>query len=303
MLVLLAEATIAGLGLGAVYATIAIAYTLIVASSGVFNFAQGSMVMAGGLGLLGLWQDLHWSFLFTVGIILLGGGLLGVISYGVSVGPVIRRLGSTGITEGTLITTFGFGLVLATLGEVVVGDQTYFVHSYVSTKPLHVSSVPINLVYIAMFATCLVLALVGDYCIRRTSIGLRLRAIVQDPEGAELMGIRVERLIVAAFGAGGALAALAGLLMAPVTGASVFVSTQFSLYGFVAMALGGYGSFSGAVTGGLLVGLITSWLSIAVTPTTDELVLYGLLVAFLTYRPRGLFGRAGAFGASGIREV
>ena len=102
------------------------------------------------------------------------------------------------------------------------------------------------------------------------------------------MGVPVESLVMIAFGCGGALAGIAGLLMAPVTGASVFVGTQFALYGFVAMAIGGYGRFRGAVTGGFVVGLVTSLVGIEVSPSVHTLVLFGVLVVVSSpCAPRG----------------
>jgi branched-subunit amino acid ABC-type transport system permease component len=156
-------------------------------------------------------------------------------------------------------------------------------------------------VLMAVSAGLLTVAL--DRVIVGSALGSVLRAVILDPEGAALLGINVARVVAVAFAVAGALAAIAGFLLVPFTSASVFVGDQLALFGFVAMALGGFGSFRGAVIGGVIVGLITGVAPIFINPLLVQPVLLALMIAVLVLRPSGLFGTAGQFGTAALREV
>lgn len=300
---LVAIATVSGLGLGGLYGLVAMGYTLVMAASGVFNFAQGSIVMGGALVMLGLWQYLHWPILGVVGVVLLGGALLGILSYVLAVFPVAKRHGVAELTEGTLVTTFGLGLILNSVTALTFGYNTVPVNSYVSDSPLRIAGVPIRPIYLVMIGATVVIVIAMEMFLRRTRTGLVLRATVLDSEGAILAGIPIMRVVLRAFLVAGALAALAGLLMVPVTSASPFIADQLALYGFAGMAIGGYGSFKGAFVGGVVVGVATTVPPIWVNPTFVSTIVYGLMLLVLLVRPRGLFGSAGTFGSARLRDV
>jgi branched-chain amino acid transport system permease protein len=137
-----------------------------------------------------------------------------------------------------------------------------------------------------------------------TGAGTVMRATFTDLEGASLAGIAVNRVIVRAFVAGCALAAIAGFLIAPLTAASVGIADQFAFYGFAAMAIGGFGSFAGAAVGGFIVGLLRQVPVIWLDPSVAAMLIYGAMVIILLIRPQGLFGSGGsAFGAAAVRDV
>jgi branched-subunit amino acid ABC-type transport system permease component len=298
-----ALATIAGVGLGGLYGLIAMGYTLILASSAVFSFAQGSLAVGGSLAMYGLWQVAGWPVLGAAAAILLGGACVGVISYLISVRPVSLRRDVHDLTEATLVTTFGIGLALNSVMAIAFGSTAVPVPSYVSENPIVVRDVPINPLYIAMVSVTVVVAIVLEVVLSRTRAGLILRATVQDREGASLLGIHVTRVTFRAFGIAGALAAMAGLLIVPETSATVFLAPQFTLYGFAGMAIGGFGSFSGAIVGGIIIGLVSSISSVYINASFVSAIIYGLIVATLLVRPRGLFGTAGEFGSAKLRTV
>jgi branched-chain amino acid transport system permease protein len=300
---LIAIAAIAGLGLGGIYGMVAMGYTLIMAASGVFNFIQGTIVMGGALVMLWLWQMLGWPVLGVLAIVLGGGALLGIISYLAAVLPVSRRLGPAHLTEGTLVTTFGLGLALNSVVALTFGYNTVPVKSYVSDSPWNIAGIPIRPIYVAVLAITLVIVIAMEVFLLRTKTGLVLRATVQDADGARLSGIPIMKVVLWSFAIGGTFAAVAGLLMVPVTQASSNLASQLALYGFAGMAIGGYGSFKGAFVGGLVVGLASTIPPIWVNPTLVSTIIYGLMLVILLARPRGLFGTAGAFGSARLRDV
>jgi branched-subunit amino acid ABC-type transport system permease component len=303
MATLIGIGIVTGLGLGSMYALISAGYTLILASSGVFNFAQGSIVMAGALGAYGLSYEASLPFPLTCLAVIAGGAVAGVISELLAVHAVARSGHAGNLTEGTLVTTLGLGLAMNSAVALTFGLDTRPVPSYVSDSPIKLLGVPIRPVYLVMMGAVIVFAVVMETVLHRTRTGVVLRATVEDAEGASLNGISILKVVLRSFAVAGAIAALAGALVVPVTSASPFLADQIALLGFAGMAIGGYGSFSGALVGGMVVGLLTGLLPIWVDPHLSSVIVYLVMVGFLLLRPRGLFGSAGMFGAARLRDV
>jgi branched-chain amino acid transport system permease protein len=301
---LVADAVVSGLGIGSTYALIALGYTIILAASGVFNFAQGSVVMGGALVAYGLGTVAGWPVVATIAVVIGVGCLAGLLSHALAVYPLTRRAGAVNLTGGTFLTTLGLGLAMNAVIALAFGPQTYPVNGYVSGRAFQVFSVYIQPIYIVMASVVIVTMLAFEVTLRRTGFGVVMRATFADLEGASLAGIAVNRVIIRAFAAGCALAAIAGFLIAPVTSASAGISSSLSFYGFAAMAIGGYGSFIGAVLGGLIVGLAEQVPLVWLNPSASALLIYAAMVVILLIRPQGLFGSGGtAFGAAAVRDV
>jgi branched-chain amino acid transport system permease protein len=302
---LVSDAVIAGLGVGSIYAVIAMGYTFILGASGVFNFAQGSAVMAGALVSYGLGTVEHVPLLLIVAIVLATGGVAGLLSHTIAVLPLTHRTGITNLTFGTFLSTLGLGLVFNSIISLGFGDaNVYPVKFYVSQSTLHLLGLGIRPIYLVMFLSTLVLVVVFEVVNRTTSAGLVMRAVFNDVEGAALAGISITRAVRLVFVIGCALAALAGFLVAPLTFAQTGIAYQYAFYGFAAMAIGGYGSFAGAIVGGLVVGLVGEVPLIWVNPDVSGALIYGAMLLLLLVRPQGIFGSGGsAFGAAAVREV
>ena len=294
----------AGIGIGALYGLVALGYTLILASCGVFNLVQGALVVAGSMVMLGLWQILGWPILAVAAVALLGGAIVGLVTYLISVLPLARfSRGSDALTEGTLVTTFAVWLILGTIITLTFGNATVAVNSYVPVSGISIGGIPIQPIYIVMVGITLVIIGLFEFGVRRTSIGLVLRATVEDTEGARLAGVSVTRVVMVSFATAGALAAIAGILIAPVTFASPYPNSDLAFYGFAAMAIGGFGSFTGAIVGGFIVGILTNVPALWVNSNYMSLIVYGAMLLVLWVRPAGLFGVAGSFGSAKLREL
>lgn len=298
------QAVAAGIGLGSVYALISLGYTLVLASSGVFNLAQGTLVMGGVLLLYELWRSDHLPFGVALVAICALGVLVGLAIYVLAIHPFLARgRRVTHFTETALVSTLGLSIALEAVAGLWFGYTTLPVRSYVSDRPFIVRGIAIRPIYLVMLGVSLLIFGLMEIAVRRTLVGIKLRAVVEDTEGAVLSGISPIKIVLLAFGAAGAFSALAGVLVAPVTSAGVGVASQLALFGFVGMAVGGFGSFGGALAGGLIVGLGSSVAGVYVDPSLVSGVVYLLMVAALLIRPSGLFGRAGAFGSARLREV
>lgn len=290
-----------GLGFAGVYVLIALSFTLVLAASRVFNFALAAMVMSSIVGsyVLGVRYDLP--FPVPLLIILALGMIIGALSQVITVMPFMNRGGH--LTEEALVSTLGLGLAITAFAEIAFGTGVFRVPSYVSEDAVVVGGVGIRPIFIAMPVVGAVITLAFERVMSRSSLGIVLRATIEDREGANLFGINVDKVVFLAFAVAGLLAGLGGYLLAPLTGASVYVGHDLSLIAFVAMAIGGFGSFRGVIVGAVIVGLITSLTPVFISGPWTLPVLYMMLLAFLISLPRGLFGAAGHYGAGALREV
>jgi branched-subunit amino acid ABC-type transport system permease component len=302
---LLAEAIVAGIGIGSIYGIIAMGYTLILGASGVFNFAQGSAVMGGALVSYALGTVEHLPLLIILGIVMAIGAFTGLVIHTIAVLPLTYRTGVTNLTFGTFLSTLGLALVLNSIISLGFGDANIDpVNYYVSQNPIHLLGLNIRPIYAVMFLTTLALVAIFEFISRTTSAGLVMRAVFNDNEGAALAGISIARAVRSVFILGCLLAAIAGFLVAPISFAQTNIANQYAFFGFAAMAIGGYGSFAGAIIGGLIVGLVGEVPLIWVNPEISGALIYGTLLLVLLVRPQGLFGSGGStFGAAGLRDV
>jgi branched-subunit amino acid ABC-type transport system permease component len=292
---------VSGIGLGCVYALIAIAYNLVLSATGVFNLAQGAVVSAAIVTFFVLSQRLNLPVVVAFGATAAGGALVGSLIELVAVRRFLGRGGA--ISEDTVVSTLGFGLIVTSLGSLLFGGDSYSVGSYVSVQPIFVAGIPIRPLFIVMLIVSALVAAGFELFLQKTQTGLVTRAIIVDAEGAALLGVRVQHIAQLAFIVAGALAALAAFLIAPVTSASIFVGDSVALYGFAALSIGGFGSFRGALVGGLVVGLVAAMAQVFFQPEWSRPLIFAVLLGVLVVRPAGLFGSAGLFGARAAREV
>ncbi len=293
---------VTGLALASIYVLIAISVTLVLAASGIFNFAQGMLVMVGTILSFYFGVKFGWSAPVAVPLIALVGVIGGLLTYFVAVFPAIGRTKS--FTHTTVLTTIGLGTAVNAIVALLFGSGNYNVPSYVSDAPVYLFSFPLRPTYLVIIAVGFGLTLLIDLLVRRTVIGFMFRATLEDPDGAELLGINTRSIILIAFGVAGLLSALAGYLVAPVIGASAFSAQELAFYGFAGMAVGGFGSFAGALVGGAVVGILGGLLPIlSVDPHLTLPLTFVVVVAVLVVKPSGFWGAAGLFGSARSREV
>jgi branched-chain amino acid transport system permease protein len=276
----IALGVVTGLALASIYVLIAISFTLILAASGVFNFAQGTIAMGGTVLAFLLGVKLGWPPLVAAAAIAGLGVVAGLVNHLLAVWPAIGR--SKSFTHTTMLTTIGLGTGANALVALLFGSDSYRVPSYVSDDPLHLFSIPLRPTYLVMIAVGTGVTLLVDWVVRRTEIGQMFRA---------------------AFGLAGAMSGLAGFLVAPTIGASAFTAQDLAFYGFAGMAIGGFGSFAGSLVGGLIVGLVAGLTPTLAPPHLALPLLWIIVVAVLLVKPMGLWGAAGLFGSAGLREV
>lgn len=277
---------IAGIATGCVYALVALGFVLIWKATEVVNFAHGELMMLGGFTGLGL-ATLGWPWPLALAGAALACALFGLLAERAVLRPL---LGQPHIP--IVMTTLGLGFMLK--GAVTMlpgwGTETHALPTPFAGQVVTLGNTLIAADHLLVIAVALALGLALFVFFRATRLGIALRATAQNPRGAQLVGISLTRMhgIVWALAAG--LAAVAGVLLAPVT----FVHAHMGLIGLKALpaaVIGGFGSVPGAVAGGLLLGLVEAFAGFHAPDGIKDIAAHLLVLGILLVRPAGLFGR------------
>jgi branched-chain amino acid transport system permease protein len=289
-----------GITLGSLYALLAIGYSIVYGVIGLLNFAQGEVYMVGAFIGFGVLSGLGGPSALTVPVVLalvlmfaaaaLGSGMLGVLIERVAFRPL-----RDSSRMAPLITALGISIFLQNSVLLLLGPdiRNYESSSYIPvTSGIHVGFLRISLVRILVIVTAVVLMVLLTLFVKRTHLGRAMRSVSYDREAAAMMGVDIDRTIMMAFFIGSLLAGIAGVM------AGLVFSRVFQLMGFVAglkaftgAVIGGIGSIPGAMLGGMLVGLAESFTSAYISSTFQNVIVFGVLIVFMLFRPRGLFGK------------
>lgn len=286
-------AVMEGLTLGSVYALVGVTFNILYRPTNVFNFAQGELVMIGAMlgGTLMAFSGLP--FLAAVPVVFLGVGALALLQERVAVEPVLRRSAKSHLW---LITTLACSMILVNLVMKIWGADPIRV---VPPWPLTVRSFEVAGLFrtstyglaLVAFAIALVWAIERVY---RTRIGAAIQAVAEDREAALLRGIRPDSLARLSFFLGGGMAALVGLLCAPIMFASTLMGALLLFKGFAAAAIGGIGSNKGCLIAGLILGAVESLGVLFLSPGYQTTVVFLVFLSVLMIRPQGFFGEVEA---------
>lgn len=275
-----------GLIVGAFYALMALGLSLILNLSGVINFAHGGFLAIGAyiaytlMPYIGFWGALIVAPFLTAGIGLIVERLL------------IRRLYGRDPLYSLLL-TFGLAYIIEDLTRVIWGAQSVpFQVPAILTTPL--STDLFFLTGYRLFMVALVAIAVGALflILRKTRLGMRIRAGTHDLETVSALGVNVRVLRNLNFGLGIYLAGLAGVLAAGQLGLQPTIGTSLIMPSFVAIIVGGLGSLTGTLLGGLLIG-VASGITTIYVPSATEAIMYVIMGLVLMVRPRGLLGEEG----------
>jgi len=296
----LPQQLINGLTLGAVYALIAIGYTMVYGILGMLNFAHGEIYMIGGFTgwwVLHLLSRSHQVIMNAAVVI----AVMIVIAMGVSafIGILTERFAYRPLRNAPrinlLLSALGVSIFLQNfvLNYQGAKPRVYYVSSLIpkSIQLIHIGPLVVSFMrIIVVFITFLLMGLL-TVIIKRTRTGKAMRATAQDIEMATFLGIDVDRIIVLVFIIGSALGGAAGVLVGLLfTQVDYFMGFQAGVKGFVAAVLGGIGSISGAMVGGILLGLAES-LAVTFLPSAyKDVVAFVILIIILIAKPSGLLG-------------
>ncbi|HEX4239332.1 MAG TPA: branched-chain amino acid ABC transporter permease [Xanthobacteraceae bacterium] len=281
------QVIVGGLLLGAIYALFSSGLTLIWGMMNFINFAHGEFVMLG----------MYVAFLVVVWI---GGGpaiftlaaafallLLGIAIYLSLIRHVIR-----GPMLAQILSTFGLALLLRYTAFYIFSANFVSLPQTWLAGTINLAGIYLPVAQLVGGILAIVLTLALHVLLTRTVMGSRLLAVAEDRAAAMLMGIRPDRMQMLAWGLSAGAAGIAGALMATAYPWSPSVGETFGLIAFVVVALGGFGSVLGSLYAGLIIGLIQAMSAFWLGAIYKDIVVYGLFVALLWFRPQGLMGKA-----------
>jgi branched-chain amino acid transport system permease protein len=282
---MLATALISGFGLGSIYGLIALGFTLTFSVSGTVNFAQGSSVMLGAVVCHALYIGMHWPFVVAALIALLGCALWGLVVERIAVRPFVAR-GS----NAWLMATVALGMVLDNSVMALFGKEPRALPSSLADEPWVIGNMGVFPLQIVIPIVALGVAGLVHIGMRRTSLGLKLRAAVENPNAARLMSINVTRLIALTFAAAALLAGIGGILVAPLFNVAYDMGTLFGIKAFAVAILGGLTNPWGVVLAGLAYGLVEAFATTWLGSSSTQMVTFAVVIAALALTPSGLFG-------------
>ncbi|NWG25218.1 MAG: branched-chain amino acid ABC transporter permease [Pseudorhodoplanes sp.] len=277
-----------GLTIGAIYALVALGFTLIYNASDVINFAQGEFVMLGGMVTF---------FAAAAGVPLPLAALLAIV-VAVAVGLLLHRFaieparGASAVT--LIIITIGASILLRGVAAVVFDKNFHSFPPFAGTTPWNVGGATIlpQSVIVLLGAGIIVVAMWA--LMSMTLIGKAMVATAANKLAAQLTGINTRAIIGLSFAVSAAIGAIGGILVTPITLTSYDVGTLLALKGFAAAMLGGMGHPFGAVVGGLIVGLLESFGAGYISSAYKDAIAFIVILAVLFFMPNGLFGKASA---------
>ena len=292
-----------GLVLGAIYALVALGYTMVYGILGLINFAHGEVVMIGAMVALSVIQLLVGSGVALPGPLIIALGLLVAIPTCMLLGFSIERVAYRPLRHAPrltpLITAIGVSILLQNVAMIIWGRQYISFPALIPATPHQVGGATITdlQIFIVLLAAAIMAGLL--YLVHRTRLGRAMRATSQNPEIAGLMGVNINTVISITFVIGSALAAVAGVMVSAYYGIGhYFMGFTLGLKAFTAAVLGGIGNIGGAMLGGLLLGVIESLGAGYIGPLTggflgshyQDVFAFLVLILVLVFRPSGLLG-------------
>jgi len=278
-----------GLLLGGVYAAVGVGFALVFGIMNVINLAHGALIMLGAYVTFWLWKLLGIDPFMTIPISMACIFSLGWLIQRYLINYVIRAPMLV-----TFLMTFGLELLIVDLALNFFSADNRSVTTPLAASPIQFAGITLPVVHFITLGIALVLtSLLGLY-LDRTRIGNAIRATSMDLDAARLVGINISRVYALTYALGGAAAGAAGSLIILNYSMSPGGGEFYTLIGFVVCVLGGLGSISGALAGGLVFGIVQSLSQAYIGPAFQNAIAFGLLVVILLVRPSGILGKATA---------
>jgi branched-chain amino acid transport system permease protein len=277
-----------GLIIGGAYALIGLGLTLVLGIMNVVNFAHGEMYMLGAYFLFTFFTKMGMNFYLAMLLAIVAVMLLG-FAYERSILKPLR----TRSIETVMLSMIGFSLLIQNIAMLIWTPVPEAIKS-----PFPLTSYTLAGLYflpqrIMVIVVAFLLVILTHLLLKKTKIGKAMRATFQDLEAAALMGIKIDRIYSFTFVLGVGLAAAAGTLLGPIFTVHPYIGNLANAKAFVIVIIGGLGSFPGAITAGLLLGVFESLGAGYISSGYQDAIGFILLILILIYRPTGLYGKVG----------
>ena len=274
-----------GLTTGAVYALIALGLTLIYGVLHIINFAHGAALMVALYGVYCLHQRAGIDPYLALPIM-----VPAMFAFGYALQRFVIGRASHGKDENILLVTLGISIILENLALYAFKSDTRNIDTPYTLSTLDIGGALISVPKVIAFGGALATAAILLLIIGRTDLGRAIRACAKERQGARLVGIDVEHVFAMSFGIGLACLGAAACFLLPAYYVNPMVGGGFVLIAFTIVVLGGMGSFTGALLGGLLIGVVESVGGLWLGESLGQIGIFVIFIAVLLFRPQGLFG-------------
>ncbi|MCK9363891.1 MAG: branched-chain amino acid ABC transporter permease [Syntrophales bacterium] len=282
------QSLISGIVVGSIYALVALGFVLIYKSTAVINFAQGELLMFGAYICLTLVTTMKLPFLLSFVVTLLAAAMLGFLLERLFLRPMIGEP-----IISVIMLTIGLASLMQGFIHVIWGSDTMVFPAIFSPEPVRFLGIAISQVYIYSVLAAIICLVLFNLYFRFSSSGIAMRAVANDQQAAQAMGISISKIFAIAWAIAAIVAGIGGILIGNINGVNTSLSS-FGLKVFPAVILGGLDSIPGAILGGFIIGLLEALSGIYLDPIfeggTKEVMPFIVLVIILMIKPYGLFG-------------
>ena len=286
----LLDLLVVGVSIGMVYGLVALGISLVFSGLDIIHFAHGEIYMLGAFVGLTIAQLTGFNYVVTLLLAMVCTALIGVVIERLFYRRLTRGGGGYTVAGmGMIICGFGMSIVLQNIAALIWGAKASAL-PYTFGMPFEVGGIVVPRTYLWIVISALVIAAAVHLFLKRTRLGLAVRAVAANKEIAYLMGINVPVMISVIFGSACALAAAAGVLVAPINYIQVLMGLGILIKAFAAAVVGGFGSLPGALLGGIIVGVTESLGAGYLSGSYKDIYAFLLLIFVLMVKPTGLFG-------------
>lgn len=274
-----------GLGVGSIYALVALGFVLIYRATNVVNFAQGDFAMLGAFSMVVLCINLEWPYWLAIALTIPFMAVFGAL-FNLAVYYPLRNRTFLPV----IISTIGASILLENGVLAAYGPHPESLPGIFESQGFNIGEVFFDPQYLVILAVTAVLVFLQYLFFERTLIGKKMQAVSQDKEMASLLGIPVALMIMLTFIYSAVLGGIAGILVAPILFVSVGMGSSIALKAFAASIIGGFGDVKGAIVGGLALGVIETFGAAYISVPYKDAFAFIVLFIFLLIRPQGVFG-------------
>lgn len=279
-----------GLTIGSIYAVIAIGLNLLYGTMRMLNIAHGDLIMLGAYAAYWLFTIYGISPLLSALVAAVGGAVIGLVVYRLLFSSSIRKAKSLESLEGNSLLIF-FGFLILTENVALLSWGGDFRGYRYLTETVTLFGTPLALNRLAAALIAIVVSLAFYIFLQRTLFGKAVRAVIQDKDATQLVGIDTSKVYVFCFVVAFAMAGLAGALVSMFYAITPFMGLPYTLMAFVIIILGGLGNILGSLVGGLILGLVITGVVAYTTPGFSFITQYLILILVILFMPQGIFGR------------
>jgi branched-chain amino acid transport system permease protein len=281
---MLGQVIVSGLAMGCIYALIALGYAYVWNTMAIVNFAAGEFLTFSAFVFVATFTtSLHLPFWLALLLTALVMAVLGALFSRLVFARLQKQRALVAI-----IATVGFGIFLKEMARIIYGPEPLLYDSPFGNGVIELGGLRLPVQQLVIMVIVVLVMILQYLVLRYSTIGKVMRATAVDRETAALMGIPVNRVLAGTFAFSSVLAALAGVLLAPLFYVTTEMGTLVGLKGFVAMIIGGFGSVPGAIVGGVLLGVLENVGAFTISSTYKDAIAFALLLVFLLVRPQGL---------------